>query len=142
MAYRIHLRDDLSPDELEQRYRAAKEPHERTWWQILWLLARGQTARAVAQSTGYSPYWIGQIAKRYNDEGAAGMINRQHTTSRRAPPMLSAALQEELRHALAGKAPGGARQWSARAVADWMAERLGPPGSAPTGLGYPPHLPH
>ena len=55
MTYRMHLRDDLSPDELEQRYRAAKEPHERTWWHMLWLLARGQTARAVAQNTGYSP---------------------------------------------------------------------------------------
>jgi transposase len=127
MTYRIHVRDDVSPDALGQRYRAAKEPHERTWWQILWLLARGQTARAVAQSTGYSPDWIGQLATRSNDEGAAGMINRQHTTSRRAPPLLSAALQEELRHALAGKAPGGARQWSARAVANWMAERLGRP---------------
>ena len=118
MAYRIHLRDDLSIDELEQHYRAAKEPHERTWWQILWLLARGQTARAVAQSTGYSPYWIGQLAKRYNEHGAAGMINRQHTTSRRTPPLLCAGLQEELRQALAGTAPGGARRLSARAVAD------------------------
>src|SRR5580765_7361368 len=101
MSRSIHLATDLSIAELEQRYRAAKEPHERTWWQILWLLARGQTARAVAQSTGYSPYWIGQIAKRYNEQGAAGMINRQHTTSRRAPPLLWAALEEELRHALA-----------------------------------------
>ena len=71
MARRIHLRTDLSVDELERRYRAAKEPHERTWWQILWLLARGQLAKDIAQSTGYSRYWIGQIAKRYNAEGAA-----------------------------------------------------------------------
>lgn len=142
MAYRIHLRDDLSIDALEQRYRAAKEPHERSWWQILWLLARGQTARAVAHSTGYSPYWIGQIAKRYNEQGAAGMINRQHTTSRRAPPLLSAALQEELRQALAGKAPGGARHWSARAVAAWMAERLGRPVSVQRGWDYLQRLRH
>ena len=96
----------------------------------------------MAQSTGYSPYWIGQIAKRYNDEGAAGMVNRQHTTSRRAPPLLSAALQEELRHALAGKAPGGARHWSARAVADWMAERLGRPVRVQRGWDYLQHLRH
>lgn len=135
MAYHLHPRNDLSINELEQRYRAAKEPPERTWWQILWLLARGQTARTVAQSTGYSPYWIGQIAKRYNEQGAAGMTNRQHTTSRRTPPLLSAALQEELRQALAGKPPGGARYWRARTVADWMAERLGRPVSVCSAAG-------
>jgi hypothetical protein len=64
MARRSHLRSDLSVDELERRYRVAKEPHERTWWQILWLLARGQLAKDIAESTGYSRYWIGQIAKR------------------------------------------------------------------------------
>src|SRR5450432_2827012 len=109
MARRIHLRTDLSVDELERRYRAAKEPHERSWWQILWLLARGQLAKDIAESTGDSRYWIGQIAKRSNAEGPDGMVNRQHTTSWRAPRMLSAAQQEELRAALAGPAPDGAK---------------------------------
>jgi hypothetical protein len=63
---RIHLVPHLEVDELERRYRAAKEPHERSWWQILWQLARGQTATQIAETTGYSPYWIGQIARRYN----------------------------------------------------------------------------
>src|SRR5258708_36662500 len=70
------------------------------------------------------------------------MINRQHTTSRRAPPLLSAALQEELRQVLAGKAPGGARRWSARAVADWMAERLGRPVSVQRGWDELQRLKH
>ena len=52
MARRIHLRTDISVDELERRYRAAKEPHERSWWQILWLLSRGQLAKEIAESTG------------------------------------------------------------------------------------------
>src|SRR5215471_10676325 len=81
MARRIHLRTDLSVDELERRYRAAKEPHERSWWQIVWLLARGQLAKDIAQSTGYSRSWIGQIAKRYNAEGPEGMHNRQYPHS-------------------------------------------------------------
>jgi hypothetical protein len=90
MARRIRLATHLSVDELERRYRAAHEPHERSWWQILWLLARGQAATAIAEGTGYTRYWIGQIAKAYNAEGPGGMINRQRTTSWRAPPMLSA----------------------------------------------------
>jgi hypothetical protein len=54
MARRIHLRTDLSVDELERCYRTAKEPHERSWWQILWLLSRGQLAKDIAESTKYS----------------------------------------------------------------------------------------
>jgi hypothetical protein len=44
--------------------------------------------------TGYSAYWIGHIAKRDNAQGPAGMHTRQHTTSRRAAPLLSPLLQE------------------------------------------------
>jgi hypothetical protein len=40
MARHLHLATHLSVADLEQRYRAAHEPHERTWWQILWLLSR------------------------------------------------------------------------------------------------------
>ena len=80
MARHIHLANHLSSDELERRYRVAREPHERSWWQILWLLSKGQTATTIAEYTGYSRYWIGQIAKRYDVEGPAGMHNRQHTT--------------------------------------------------------------
>src|SRR5690348_9538150 len=105
MARRIRLAMHLSVAELEHRYRAAHEPHERTWWQIVWLLARGQLAKEIAESTGYTASWIGQIAKRYNAEGPAGMVNRQRTTSWRAPRMLSAQQQEELRAALAGPLP-------------------------------------
>jgi hypothetical protein len=54
MSRRIHLATHLSVEDLERRYRAAHEPHERTWWQIRWLLARGQTATAIAESTGYT----------------------------------------------------------------------------------------
>jgi transposase len=142
MSRRIHLATHLSVDELEQRYRAAKEPHERSWWQILWLLARGQLAKDIAQSTGYNRAWIGQIAKRYNEQGPAGMVNRQHTTSWRAPRMLSAAQQEELRAALAGRAPDGSKHWSCRAVADWMAERLGRPVQVQRGWDYLQRLKH
>src|SRR5258708_40320084 len=97
MGRHLHLATHLSVEDLEKRYRAAHEPHERSWWQILWLVAKGQTATAIAESTGYTRAWIGQIAKRYNAEGPAGMVNRQRTTSWRAP------------RAATAPPPGGAR---------------------------------
>lgn len=135
MARRIHLRPDLSVNDLERRYRAAKEPHERSWWQILWLLARGQLAKEIAESTGYSRYWIGQIAKRYNAEGPAGMRNRQYTHSHRAAPLLSPELLAELAAAVRGPAPEG-DHWLGRTVAAWISQRLGRPVSEQLGWAY------
>ncbi len=142
MGRHIFLATHLSVAELEQRYRAAYEPHERSWWQMLWLLARGQTATAIADLTGYNRAWIGQIAKRYNEQGPDAMVNRQHTTSWRAPRMLSAAQQEALRQALAGPAPDGAKRWRARDVADWMAAQLGRPVATQRGWDYLQRLKH
>jgi|SRR5579859_3602058 len=138
MARRIHLRTDLSVDELERRYRAAKEPHERSWWQILWLLARGQLAKDIAASTGYSRYWIGQIAKRYNAEGPAGMRNRQYTHSHRSAPLLAPELLAELARAVRGPAPAGDDHWLGRTVADWMSTEVDPLWWTPIDLGEKP----
>lgn len=125
----------LSTDELEQRYRRSREATERGWWQILWLVSRGQTARQVAASTGYSAYWIGQLVRRYNEQGPEGMVNRRHTNAHRAPTLLSSVQLEELRVALAGPAPGGER-WTSRSVAVWMSERLGRPVPKQRGWDY------
>ena len=141
MARRIHLQPHLSVDELERCYRTAKEPNERTWWQILWLLAQGRTATELSAVIGYRAYWIGQIAKRYNEEGPAGMHNRRHTTSYRPSPVLSPALQEELRTVLAEAAARNER-WTGHDVATWMAERLGRPVSYRLGWSYLVRLKH
>src|SRR5258708_38664141 len=117
MARHIHLGPDVSVDEPERRDRAAKEPDERSWWQILWLLARGQLAKDIAESRGDSRYWIGQIAKRYNTEGAEGMRNRQYTHSHRAAPLLAPAHLVELPAAVGGPAPAG-DDWTGRLDAE------------------------
>src|SRR5690242_21005000 len=63
-------------------------------------------------------------ATTHRAQGPEGMVNRQYTTSWRAPRMLSAEQQEELRVALAGPAPEGGKRWRACDVANWMAVRL------------------
>ena len=69
MSRSIHLKPHLSTDELGIRYRRTQDPVERSHWQFLWLLARGFTAKVIASITGYSAYWIGQIARCYNARG-------------------------------------------------------------------------
>jgi len=135
MGRRLRLEPHLSVDELKRRYQAAKEPHERTWWQILWLLAKGHTAAEVAESTGYSRYWIGQLVRRYNVAGPEAMCNRQYTHSHRAAPLLSPEQLAELADAVRGPAPEG-DDWLGRTVAAWMSAKLGRPVSVQLGWAY------
>ncbi len=89
MARRIQLAPHLTIEELGGRYRSTKDPVERSRWHFLWLLARGLTAKLVARITGYSAYWIGRIARRYNLHGPAGVKDFRHQT-RPSVPLLSA----------------------------------------------------
>src|SRR5215468_7131760 len=49
MGKRLHLQPHLPTDELERGCWTAKEPHDRSWWQILWLLAKGHTCAECAE---------------------------------------------------------------------------------------------
>jgi transposase len=131
---RIQLAAHLSPDELARRYRRAHDPVARSHWQMVWLLSTGHTAKQIAEMTGYSAYWIGQVAARYNREGPAAMEDRRHQHPGPAP-RLSPAQQAELRTALHGPAPDG-DLWSGRTVAEWLSRTLERPVSRWLGWAY------
>src|SRR5579864_8831024 len=118
MPRHIHLKPHLTDDELQKRYRAAADPVERSHWHFLWLLASGLTATAVAGVTGYSAYWIGQIARRYNTNGPDGVRDRRHAMCTGRPDLPDSQLAE-LSAAVTGPHPKG----TAGAVEQW------PPGS-------------
>jgi hypothetical protein len=106
MPRRIRLIPYLTDHELHERYRLAHDPVERSRWHFLWLLARGLTATAIARVTGYSAYWIGQIARRYNRAGPDGVRNqRRHGRARQ--PLLTEERYGALRAALAKPHPSG-----------------------------------
>jgi transposase len=145
MARSLNLPAHLALDELEQRYRRSDDPVARSQWQIVWLLAGGAATAAVARSTGYSVNWIREIARRYREDGAAGIGDRRHTNPG-AAPLLDAAQQEALRQALGEPAPDGGL-WTCRSVATWMSEALGRPVSPQRGwewmrrVGFTPQRP-
>ncbi len=110
---------------MESRYRKARDPVERSHYQIVWLLSEGKTTREVCEVTGYSVGWIRQIARRYNERGVEGLGDRRHSNpgaSERA--LLDEAGEAELLEALQGPPPGGG-MWSGPKVARWIARRNG-----------------
>jgi len=131
MGKRIRIRVDLSADELERRYRQARDPVARSQWQIVWLLACGQHSEQVGEATGYSLTWVSTVARRSNTDGEKGIGDGRHGNPG-GPRVLSEEQQAELDRALEGGAPGGGK-WTAAKVAAWIAERTGRRGGIPTG---------
>ncbi len=125
MPKRLELSPHASTQELEHRYRKAKDPVERSHFQIVWLLGEGRTTEEVCEVTGYSPDWVRRIARRYNERGVEGLGDRRHANpGARERALLDEAGQAELRAALEEAPPGGG-MWSGPKVARWIAERNG-----------------
>lgn len=117
------LAPHLELAELEQRYRQATDRVARSQWQIIWLLAQGQSTQQIVQNTGYSATWIGTIAKRYNREGPDSIGDRRHANPG-AASLLSAEQLAELDAALERPAPDGGL-WTGPKIAQWMSDKLG-----------------
>ncbi len=135
----------LPPDELAHRYRQAHDPVARTHWHLLWLLSQGRRVPEAARLVGYTANWARELIRRYNAQGPTGIDDRRQTNPGH-PPLLSPALREELRNAVAGPAPDDGL-WTGRKVATWMGDRLGRPVSPQRGweamrmLGFTPQQP-
>ena len=125
MPKRLSIQSHLSINDLERRYRTAKEPVARSHWQMVWLLAQGRASEEVAASTGYSVKWIRAVAQRYNQYGPPGLGDRRHHNPG-SPGLLSAAQRAALATAL-GHPPSDGGLWTGPKVAAWMAATLGHP---------------
>ena len=134
MVKELRLHPHLGADELERRYRAARDPVERAHYQIVWLLSQGRATAEVMAATGYSRGWVQAVARRYNRDGPAGLGDRRHANPGGAA-LLDDAGRGALRQALAGAAPDGGL-WSRPKVAAWLAERLGRAVGAQRGWEY------
>ena len=145
MARPLIVPSHLPVEELERRYRRARDSVLRSHWQIVWLLARGSPTAEVAGVTGYSGNWVREVARRWREGGPDALGDRRHGNPG-AAPLLDAAGQEELRRALGGAAPDGGL-WTGRKVAAWLAARLGRPVAEQRGweslrrLGFTPQRP-
>ncbi len=105
MPKRIQVASHLSVDELGRRYRRPSDPVERSHYQILWLIAPGQSVAEVAKVTGYSRPWLRTVVRRYNQAGAATLMDRRHQHPG-GRWLLTPAQQAALAQALQGPAAG------------------------------------
>jgi transposase len=123
MGQRIRVKEHLSTEELQTRYRRSAHPAEKTHWQVLWLIAQGQPAREVAVTTGYTLNWVRELVGRYNRGGPEAVLDGRRNHSGRRP-LLSQEQEEALRKALEADPPSR-DLWNGPKVARWMSERLG-----------------
>jgi transposase len=145
MPRRATIAEDLTLDELVQRYRTTRDPVERGHWHALWLVADGRTVEETAAIVGYSRTWLRTLIRRYNAEGAVGIGDHRHANPG-GSALLSTVDRAVLRTALDGSAPDGG-VWTCQKVAAWMSARLGRPVSEQRGwdalrrLGFSPQRP-
>lgn len=113
MPKRITITPHLPIEELEHRYRQAKDPVERSHYQIIWLLAQGKPTEEVATVMGYSRTWIYELVRGYNHVGPTMLGDLRHQNPGAAPKLTDVCCANLLQ-AVRGTAPDGGL-WNGRA---------------------------
>ncbi len=134
MPKHIHIEPHLDLEELQRRYREAKDPVERSHYHIIWLLAQGRTTKEVSHITGYSRSWIYELVWGYNNTGPDSLGDKRHEHKGK-DPLLNKIQQAQLWEVLQSP-PAEGGSWNGRKVADWMSEILGRPISRQRGWEY------
>jgi transposase len=142
MPKKIKLEAHLGTEELENRYRKAKDPVLRSHYQILWLIAAGKTTGEVMEVTGYCRDWIQKVARRYNRAGAQALGDRRHDNpGAKQRALLTEEHQRELAEALR-EPPSDGGMWNSRKVAEWIKAKSGKAASRQRGWEYLRRLGH
>ena len=115
--------DHLPIEELEARYRAARDVTEARHLQAIWLLAQGRTFLEVGEVMAFAPRWVEELAARYNAFGPGALGDRRRRNGRAASLLTEAALAALAERLRTPPEDGGL--WSGPKVAAWMARQLG-----------------
>jgi transposase len=113
----------LPVEELEARYRAARDATEARHFQAIWLLAQGRTFVEAAEVLAFVPRWVEELAARYNAFGPEALGDQRRRNGRGASLLTEAVLSALAKRVRTPPEDGGV--WSGPKVAAWMARRLG-----------------
>jgi transposase len=109
----------LSSVELEERYKAARDPIAKSHFHAVWLLASGYEVEEVAELLSFSMRWVRELARRYN-EGGPGALGDQRVNNGTQPTILTPAALCALRERIKTP-PDDGGLWSGPKVACWLA---------------------
>ncbi len=115
-------------------YRAERDGVLRSHLQVIWLLLSDEGAARVAHVSGFTPRWVRELIRRWNEGGIAGLGDR-----RRGNAGAESLLDDTGLAALSAALDGAAEDdglWNGRKVAAWMSAYLGRPVSPKRGLDY------
>ncbi len=84
--------EHLPVEELEARYRAARDATEARHFQAIWLLAQGRAFLDVAEVLAFAPRWVEELAARYNASGPEALGDRRRRNGRAASLLTQAVL--------------------------------------------------
>ncbi len=134
MGKRIQIAAHLSVEELEKRYRQAKDGVESRHYQTIWLLAQGKHTEEVAALSGYSRSWIYELVWGYNHAGVDSLGDKRHQKPG-AAPLLDDRQQAQLWQLL-NEQPANGDLWDGPKVAQWMSQILERPVHPQRGWEY------
>src|SRR3712207_413430 len=117
------LDEHLHVEELEARYRAARDATEARHFQAIWLLAQGRTFLEVAEVLAFVPRRVEELARRYNAFGPEVLGDRRRRNGRAATLLTGEVLSALTERVQVPPEDGGL--WSGPKVAAWMAGHLG-----------------
>ncbi|MFT4628393.1 MAG: transposase [Myxococcota bacterium] len=116
-------------EELQAEYKRRIAPGDRVYrdhLQVVWLMKMEGNATKVAKMMAMTRKWTGEIIKRYNADGIAGLGDGRHNNPG-AEPLLSPSQWAALADAVAHDPPPGGGRWSGPKVAFWASQTLGRP---------------
>lgn len=136
MPRRISIKNHLSIGELITRYQQAKDPIERSRYQIIYLLLEEKPIKEVAELVKLSQQAIYNLVQRYNEAGPKALQNlRSKNVGRPEKALLDDKQQELLWVTLQSPPPNGER-WNGVLVAQWMSKLLNRDVNRQIGLIY------
>jgi hypothetical protein len=109
----------LSRFELEARYEAAADPIVKSHFHTLWLLSSGYEVEEVAELLSFSPRWVRQLSKRYNECGPAA-LGDQRIHNGTKPTILTPAALAALKQRIKTP-PDDGGLWTGPKIARWLA---------------------
>ncbi|HEY1377448.1 MAG TPA: winged helix-turn-helix domain-containing protein [Gemmataceae bacterium] len=115
------------------KYRACRNPVEKTRWHLVWLLLRADEPRTPAQAAavvGVSVITARAVLKRWNAGGPAGLTDRRANNG--GKPALTDGQRRELFAALSKRPPDGGL-WTGPKVARYVRDRWAVPAVPQTG---------